>query len=64
MTKDQIEEAARAAGLLNPRVIPLRKLTQEVVWRLWWGPDNARQNVELPRDPAAAQVQHVLDLVA
>lgn len=60
MTKDEVVEAARSAGLQNPKLIPLRKLTQEVVWRLWYGPDTNRLNIELPRDPDA---EHVTNLI-
>ena len=60
MTKDEIEAAAKSAGMLNPKVIPLRKLTQETVWRLWYGPDKDRKAIELPRNPDPSHVAHMI----
>lgn len=53
--------AAEAAGLTRPRVIPLRKITQEVIWRLWHGPDTARTPIEMPVEPDAELVARLLE---
>lgn len=64
MQISQLVSAARSAGLEQPRVIPLRRRAGTIVYQLMYGPQGARESLELPFNVTSQQLKEALDAVS